>query len=81
MIISKKKFQEVIKEELNKQQAGFDRLTAERERETWMQRDRDDVNRYMHETFGDIDRRLRVLEQRLGINRERDECTIRPARY
>lgn len=81
MIISKKKFQEVIKEELNKQQAGFDRLTAEREREIWMQRERDDTNRYMHEALGDIGRRLGVLEQRLGINRERDDCVTRPARY
>lgn len=82
MIISKKKFREEIEKELQKQRREFDREMVERDRSIYENQRNEDMSRRMNIGFDRIDRRLRVLEKKCGIERDeydrRDEVAVRP---
>ena len=64
MIISKKKFDEAIRNAKEEVYREVERREAERDRERWTSDRLDEANKRMSKAFGDIDRRLTELEKR-----------------
>lgn len=64
MFISKKKFDEAIKNAKEEVYKEAQRRELERDNERWMNDRFNDMDRRMSKAFGDIDRRLTELEKR-----------------
>lgn len=64
MFISKKKFDEAIKNAKEEVYREVERREEERDRERWISERLDEANKRMSKAFGDIDRRLTELEKR-----------------
>lgn len=64
MIISKKRFDEAIRNAKDEVYREVERREAERDRERWTSDRLDEANRRMSKAFSDIDRRLTELEKR-----------------
>ena len=64
MIISKKKFDEAIRNAKEEVYREAERREAERDHERWVNDRYIDMDRRMSKAFGDIDRRLTELEKR-----------------
>lgn len=64
MIISKKKFDEAIRNAKEEVYREVERREAERDHERWVNDHFIDMDRRMSKAFGDIDRRLTELEKR-----------------
>ena len=75
MLISKKKFDEAIKNAKEEVYREVGQREIERDRERWMNDRFDDMNRRMSNAFGDIDRRLTELEKR---NEQRNDVPVCP---
>lgn len=64
MIISKKKFDEAIRNAKEEVYREVERREAERDHERWVNDRFNEMDRRMSKAFGDIDRRLTELEKR-----------------
>lgn len=64
MIISKKKFDEAIRNAKEEVYREVERREAERDHERWVNDRFIEMDRRMSKAFGDIDRRLTELEKR-----------------
>ncbi|MCI6986633.1 MAG: hypothetical protein MR906_01300 [Clostridium sp.] len=75
MFISKKKFDEAIKNAKEEVYKEVQRREFERDREQWTNDRFNDMDRRMSKAFGDIDRRLTELEKR---NEQRNDIPVCP---
>lgn len=73
MFISKKKFDEAIKNAKEEVYKEVQRRELERDNELWTNNRFDDMNRRMSNAFADIDRRLTELEKR---NEQRNDVPV-----
>lgn len=73
MFISKKKFDEAIKNAKEEVYKEAERREIERSNELWTNNRFDDMNRRMSNAFADIDRRLTELEKR---NEQRNDVPV-----
>ena len=77
MFISKKKFDEAIKNAKEEVYREVERREIEKDNERWMNDRFNDMDRRMSNAFGDIDRRLAELEKRKEQRNDLPVC----ARY
>ena len=77
MFISKKKFDEAIKNAKEEVYRETERRVIERDNERWMNDRFNDMDRRMSKAFGDIDRRLTELEKQKEQRNDLSVC----ARY
>ena len=75
MFISKKKFDEAIKNAKEGVYKEVERREIERDNERWTNNRFNDIDRRMSNAFGDIDRRLTELEKR---NEQRNGIPVCP---
>lgn len=75
MFISKKKFDEAIKNAKEEVYREVERREIERDNERWTSERFCDMDRRMSKAFGDIDRRLTELEKR---NEQRNDLPVCP---
>lgn len=73
MFISKKKFDEAIKNAKEEVYKEAQRRELERDNERWMNDRFNEMDRRMNKAFGDIDRRLTELEKR---NEQRNNLPV-----
>ena len=73
MFISKKKFDEAIRNAKEEVYREVERREAERDHERWVNDRFNDMDRRMSKAFGDIDRRLTELEKR---NEQRNDLAV-----
>ncbi len=74
MFISKKKFDEAIKNAKEEVYKEAQRRELERDKEQWTNDRFNDMDRRMSKAFGDIDRRLTELEKRNGQRNDIPVC-------
>ena len=74
MFISKKKFDETIKNAKEEVYKEVQRKELERDNERWTNARFNDMDRRMSKAFGDIDRRLTELEKRNGQRNDLPVC-------
>lgn len=72
MIITKKQYNEAIKEAVDKaiaeKRAQFDKMMCDRDEERWRNERIENIERRMSSAFGDIDRRLTELEKSRNVD-------------
>ena len=71
MIITKKQYNEAIKEAVDKaiaeERARFDKMMCDRDKERWRNERIEGIERRMNSVFCDIDRRLTELEKSRNV--------------
>ena len=81
MIITKKQYNEAIKEAVDKaiteERARFDKMVCDRDEERWRNERIEGIERRMSSAFGDIDRRLTELEKSRNVG----NCTAVCPKY
>lgn len=79
MIITKKQYNEAIKEAVDKaiaeERARFDKMMCDRDKERWRNEHIENIERRMNSVFGDIDRRLTELEKSRNVGNGIALCT------
>ena len=79
MIITKKQYNEAIKEVVDKaiteERAQFDKMMCDRDKERWSNERIENIERRMNSVFGDIDRRLTELEKSRNVGNCTAICT------
>ena len=79
MIITKKQYNEAIKEVVDKaiteERAQFDKMMCDRDKERWSNERIENIERRMNSVFGDIGRRLTELEKSRNVGNCTAICT------
>ena len=79
MIITKKQYNEAIKEAVEKavaeERARFDKMVCDRDEKLWHNERIENIERRMNSVFGDIDRRLTELEKSRNVGNGIAVCT------
>ena len=78
MIITKKQYNEAIKEAVDKaraeERAQFDKIMRDCDEERWRNERIENIERRMGSAFGDIDRRLTELEKSRNVGNDIAVC-------